>query len=393
MTPSAQVYHAVCAHCLEKYVLTDLNKSASCGSCEQSSTLINMWAKPRGKAMQFPECVRSNKDAGYEFVSRMWRRFKRCPKMLLPNADFSGSMYEGYMGSLMASLFLQKESVLELFENFDEHFVSSENINYEHAFSLKYWESILEGGDLRTVFGMLKGGLKGGLEDFSGGALPASRRVYVGTLWSTVFLSKKFDRYDETLGVFLRLLNVIVDAPEVASGLQSVEFKTPKPAPAKAPRLPLVSWQVDGSSVQVVPFAPATASQAVSEGGGGSELLSNECVDAPDTDTLMREMGSMFDELTEDDKHVTVKRLKFDHDTYMFNDLVELLISKRTHVFKKESNQNFLCFCMDSGMLSDTVMNYGLFTKFILMAVPEDIKDLSAACDHIGKEMIRLLRE
>lgn len=360
------VYHGSCVHCLETYQITDEN-STMCGSCVMSKKLINMWAMPRGKTVQFPECMRSNKDSGYEFVLRIWRRFKRCPKVLLPNVDFSGSMYEGYMGSLMTSLFLQKEFGLKLFEDFEDYFARSDNIQYEHVFSLEYWSGNLDKSGLLGVFGHLKSGLKGELKDFVEAALPCPRRVYVGTLWSSVFLSKKFENYEETLCVFLRLLNIILE-----TGMGSPNATDPM-------RLSCGTAQ------------NATEPMRLSYGTAQNAQLEYEA--APDTDTMLKEVGSLFDELTEDDRHTTVKRLKFDNGIYMFHDLVELLISKRTHVFKKESNQNFLSFCLESGMLSDTVMNYGLFTKFILMVVPEYIKDLASACDHIGKEMIRLLSE
>lgn len=156
-----------------------------CEECKSISEIIHTWSKPRGRTRRLPEFLNDNSKMLSVLIP--WKLYKRNPSGI----DTSGSIYNGYLVSLITNLLLQ--------EHYDVN-ISCVGDRL-HVFDLSNWSSELKCWSEFSMLGLLKV-----LEElpqnmvvslFQAASLPTCEE-YSGKLWSKEFLKKVFGSEIET---------------------------------------------------------------------------------------------------------------------------------------------------------------------------------------------------
>ena len=170
----------LCASCL----IT--NENSNCPYCSKYVQVIKIWCTPRGRgrskqeASSVPEFSLKHFDGKMKYMLSMWSHFNRSPVKLLPDTNFNGQIYDGYIQSFILSLCLQ------IFTGYSVCKLPSED-NYIHVFDSRVYKLTKNEKDtLQKVFMSLR------VKDacfFQTSSLPVFTHHYHNTLWTPLFIS------------------------------------------------------------------------------------------------------------------------------------------------------------------------------------------------------------
>lgn len=187
----------ICASCLQC-------SFPECTYCSKLIHIIKIWCTPRGRGKSkqvssVPEFSIKNFDGKLKYMLSMWSHFNRSPIKLLPNTDFKGQLYDGYIKSFILSLCLQT------FAGYTVCKLPMED-DYIHVFDTKLYQ--LTASEQQTLYNVFMSLRVQDAAFFEMSALPVFTHHYHNTLWTSCFISNitSFD--------LLAIFNELMDSRE-----------------------------------------------------------------------------------------------------------------------------------------------------------------------------------
>ena len=364
--------------CYTCFGITKDKDDKPCDRCSKDKSIIKTWCNPRGRNIyQHPEARITNQQAPYTYIRHSWNVTNRNPKMIHPQVDFTGPVYEGYLDSLLVSLVLQMHN-FQAFEPFNDH--------ERHPFDLTFWKQHLHGID--SVLQELSGNMK--FPDTLTvlqktaytlyGVNDKSIHYYGRTLWNKHLIPKLFANYLDIKNKFLGLFpqaNATIFRQDSAHNVGSL---------ASPPMQQVPDSQVPQQAVVVQPNGTRTVSpqQAVIVQANPVSpvdlMKSFEGIPSP---------GSLFNCLIDTTpEHTTrkrhVKSIYSNMNIHTSNDIISMLVEQKTYQFKSHKIQKLF----DSYNFQAETLNLRMFNMLMGAITPDDLTDMNAICDHIGNYMI-----
>lgn len=371
-----------CFTCLD---ITEDAMQTTCEKCTYDISIIKTWCNPRGRCYQHPEALITNQQQPHPFVIRPWNTCNRNPVKLHPNANFSQSIYDGYLDSLLISLLLQMHNIL-IFTPFTEV--------ERHPFDITFWKHSLPG--IESLLQLMSSSIRypetlSVLTNTNYTLLGVNEKsiLYYGkNLWSKHLIPKLFNNYRDIKNKFLELLQVTDDTRSNSPTQQQAIALHTVPQQQQANGTLQAHAQANGSLLSPPPQQlqhqpQPNATIATPTQAPVCDLLKTfEGVPSP---------GSLFNYLTNDSvtpEHTTrkhyVKNICSNMNLHTSNDIISALVEQKSHIFKSIKIQKLF----DSYNFQAETLNLTMFSMLMAALTPEDITDMNAIYDHIGNYMI-----
>ena len=341
-----------------------------CETCSIDKTLIKTWCNPRGRCCQHPETLLTNQQAPYAYIIHSWNAAKRNPSKLHYGIDFTGSVYDGYLDSLLVSLLLQMHN-MRVFQPFKDE--------ERHPFDLAFWKQCFSGID--SVLQELSGSMR--FPDTLSvltkttytlhGVNDKSIHYYGNTLWNSHLFQKLFSNYDNIKNKFLGLFAMDRSIPGQDRSIPRSDSAYDRIGSLLSPQQAQQQPQQQSIVLQSNTSPPQT--NAISP------------VDLMKTFEGIPSPGSLFNFATTPE-HTTrkhyVKNIYSNMNIHTSNDIICMLVEQKTHCFKSHKIQKLF----DSYNFQSETLNLRMFNMLMAAVTPEDVTDMNAIYDHIGNYML-----
>lgn len=333
-----------------------------CEACSIDKSIIKTWCNPRGRCYQHPEAKLTNQQAPYAHVIHSWNATNRNPAKIHSGIDFTGSVYDGYLDSLLVSLLLQMHN-MRLFQPF--------NVEERHPFDLAFWKQL---SGIDSVLQELSDSMR--FPDTLSiltkttytlhGVNDKSIHYYGNTLWNSHLFQKLFSNYDSIQNKFLALFVRSIPRQDSAYGIGSLVSPQPQRLQRLQPQQPPIVSQPNDTPPQTHVISPVDL------------MKTFEGIPSP---------GSLFNFATTPE-HTTrkhhVKNIYSNMNIHTSNDIICMLMEQKTHCFKSHKIQKLF----DSYNFQSETLNLRMFNMLMAAVTPEDVTDMNAIYDHIGNYMI-----
>lgn len=347
--------------CFSCFSLFDPGKT-TCEKCEEDRSLIRTWCNPRGKSCHHPEGAISNQTGTFEHILCPWTTWKRNPSKIHPTYDFSGPIYDGYLDSLLITLFFQKMGW---------QVIRSLTYGERHPFDYGFWKESIVGIDALLdelsgcckypdIFSVLKNACY-----VLVGVNEKSHSYYGDCLWNNTVFGKLFDNYATVRGKFVMML--VGNTSSASPITPHIKGSLGTPEAGRTPE----SLATDLSNIFQTMQTPMPTSPVGS---------------VPSTFMNYLMGGDPIREVPISRKQY-VKSIC--SNMYTSVDIITMLLEKRTHVFANDKVQKLVDACN----FQVETLNFTHFNILMCAVTPENITDTSAIYDHIGHFMLKKREE